>query len=196
MSCYSIFGKGIAGDYSQWKARPWSVEAQLTQGVENGVSGAPISQSPPNQNPLLVSEKQREKGTLLWPHVDAWGPEASGHRRAWWASETNSLAAQGLRAAASSLFGSTPGPEIWTERQALLPSGDGWWRWEQAVFCPWVKTPLPTAQSGSHSCPVTPGFTHHAPSPTGSELGKVGPQSWELSTVVIPAPISLTTSNL
>ena len=122
MSCYSIFGKGIVGDYSQWKARPWSVEARSTQGVENEVSGAPISQSPPNQNPLLVSGKQREKGTLQWPHVEAWGPEASGHRRAWWASETNSLAAQGLLAAASSLFGSTPSPEIWTERQALLPS--------------------------------------------------------------------------
>lgn len=40
-----------------------------------------------------------------------------------------------------------------------------------------VKTPPPAAHSGSNSCPVTPGFAHLAPSPTGNELGKADPQS-------------------
>ena len=53
MSCCSVFGKwahfpkGIAGAYSQWKPRPWPVEARSAQAVENRVSGAPIIHSHP-----------------------------------------------------------------------------------------------------------------------------------------------------
>lgn len=87
--------------------------------------------------------------------------------------ETNSWQHSGSVLQLLSLLGSTPSLEIWTERQALLRfKALGWWRREQAVFCPWVKTPPPAAHSGPNSCPVTPGFAHLGSPLQLNELGR------------------------
>ena len=196
MSCCSVFGKwahfpkGIAGAYSQVKAQALACRGPVgSSGRERSLWGTHHSQSSPNQTPLLVTEKQCKEGILPWLRVQAWGSEVSGHRRAWWASERPTpWQHRGSVLQPRVCLEAPPAQRSEQRGRHCFPQGDGWWRREQAVFCPWVKTPPPAAHSGSNSCPVTPGFAHHAPCPTGNELGKVDPQSWELSTVVNTSP--------
>lgn len=95
------------------KARPWPVEARSAQGVENGVSGVPIIHSHPQTKNHYWSVRSSVRKGHFHDCVSrpgdlkcqgTGGPD--GHQ------ETNSLAAQGLCVAASSLLGSTPSLEI------------------------------------------------------------------------------------